>query len=113
MCMPIAVFTSRGLVSAPARPDTCATERKGTYQYSDAGADVSMVNRDYFVSPFAQQTGTSACPAAVVKPLTADATALKNVIKGFVASGGTAGHIGVQWAWYMLSQKWGNVLKVS
>src|SRR5438552_7204642 len=31
------------MVSAPARPDTCATERKGTYQYSDAGADVSMV----------------------------------------------------------------------
>ncbi|MDG4883305.1 pilus assembly protein [Mesorhizobium sp. WSM4884] len=101
------------MVSAPARPDTCATERKGTYQYSDAGPDVSMVNRDYFLSPFAQQTGTSACPAAAVKPLTADATALKNVIKGFVASGGTAGHIGVQWAWYMLSENWGGVMKVS
>ena len=101
------------LASAPARPDNCATERKGTYQYTDAGPDVSMVNRDYFLSSFAQQTGTAACPAATLKPLTADAAALKTVIKGLVASGGTAGHIGVQWAWYMLSENWGSVMKAS
>ncbi|SJM34884.1 hypothetical protein BQ8482_540011 [Mesorhizobium delmotii] len=62
--------------------------RKGTYQYSDAGPEVSMVNRDYLLSSFAWQTGTAACPAAALKPLTADAAALKNVIKNFVASGG-------------------------
>ncbi|WP_165349957.1 MULTISPECIES: pilus assembly protein [unclassified Mesorhizobium] len=101
------------LASAAARPDNCATERKGPYQYSDAGPDVSMVNRDYFLSPFAQQTGTAACPAAALMPLTADAASLKTVIKGFVASGGTAGHIGVQWAWYMLSENWGAVMKAS
>ncbi|CCV10827.1 conserved hypothetical protein [Mesorhizobium sp. STM 4661] len=95
------------------RPDNCATERKGTYQYSDAGPDVSMVNRDYLLSSFARQTNTAACPAAALKPLTADADALKNVIKNFVASGGTAGHIGVQWAWYMLSENWGSVMKAS
>lgn len=101
------------LASAPARPDNCATERKGAYQYTDAGPDAGMVNRDYFLSAFAQQTGTAACPAATLKPLTADATSLKNVIKGFVASGGTAGHVGVQWAWYMLSENWGSVMKPS
>lgn len=101
------------LASAPARPDNCATERKGAYQYTDAGPDAGMVNRDYFLTAFAQQTGTAACPAATLKPLTADAASLKNVIKGFVASGGTAGHIGVQWAWYMLSENWGGVMKAS
>ncbi|TIT23418.1 MAG: VWA domain-containing protein [Mesorhizobium sp.] len=100
-------------VSGFVRPDNCATERKGTYQYSDAGPDVSMVNRDYLLSSFAWQTGTAACPAAALKPLTADATALKNVIKTFVASGGTAGHVGVQWSWYMLSENWGSVMKAS
>ena len=41
-------------VSASARPDNCATERKGANQYTDAGPDVGMVNRDYFLSGFAQ-----------------------------------------------------------
>ncbi|MBN9258197.1 MAG: hypothetical protein BGO93_07065 [Mesorhizobium sp. 65-26] len=100
--------------SASATPsDTCATERKGTYQYSDAGPDVSMVNRDFYLSDFARQTSTAACPAATLQPLTANATSLNNVIKDLVASGGTAGHIGVQWAWYMLSENWGSVLKTS
>ncbi|RWM22077.1 MAG: VWA domain-containing protein [Mesorhizobium sp.] len=100
-------------VSGLMRPDNCATERKGTYQYSDAGPNISMVNRDYLLSTFALQTGTAACPTAALKPLTADAAALKNVIKNFVASGGTAGHIGVQWTWYMLSENWGSVMKAS
>ena len=100
-------------VSASPRPDNCATERKGVDQYSDAGPDSSMVNRDYLLSGFAQQTGTAACPSATLMPLTADAAALKNVIKTFVASGGTAGHVGVQWAWYMLSENWASVMKAS
>ncbi|TGV76144.1 pilus assembly protein, partial [Mesorhizobium sp. M00.F.Ca.ET.149.01.1.1] len=98
-------------VSASTRPDSCATERKGAYQYSDAGPDVSMVNRDLFLSDFARQSRTRACPLATVQPLTTDASALTNVIKDLEASGGTAGHIGVQWAWYMLSENWGSVMK--
>lgn len=99
--------------SASPRPDNCATERKGADQYSDAGPDSSMVNRDYLLSSFAANSRTAACPAAALVPLTADASALKNVIKDFVASGGTAGHIGVQWTWYMLSESWGSVMKAS
>jgi Flp pilus assembly protein TadG len=100
-------------VSASTRPDNCATERKGAYQYSDAGPDVSMVNRDLYLSAFAKQTNTAACPLATVQPLTANASTLNNVIKDLVASGGTAGHIGVQWAWYMLSENWGSVMSAS
>ncbi|WP_263487226.1 pilus assembly protein [Mesorhizobium sp. CA4] len=100
-------------VSASTRPDNCATERKGAYQYSDAGPDVSMVNRDLYLSDFAKQTHTRACPVATIQPLTTDASALNNVIKDLDASGGTAGHIGAQWAWYMLSENWGSVMKAS
>ncbi|WP_027145143.1 pilus assembly protein [Mesorhizobium sp. WSM3626] len=99
--------------SASPRPDNCATERKGTDQYSDAGPGSSMVNRDYLLSSFAANTNTAACPAAALVPLTADVATLKNVIKNLVASGGTAGHIGVQWTWYMLSESWGSVLNAS
>ncbi|MGX5825951.1 pilus assembly protein TadG-related protein [Mesorhizobium sp. 43Arga] len=104
---------SAQLASASPRPDNCATERKGADQYSDAGPDSSMVNRDYLLSGFATNTGTAACPVAALVPLTADAATLKNVIKDLVASGGTAGHIGVQWTWYMLSESWGSVLNAS
>ncbi|MBN9219764.1 MAG: hypothetical protein J0I79_17620 [Mesorhizobium sp.] len=104
---------SAQLASASTRPDNCATERKGADQYSDAGPDSSMVNRDYLLSGFATNTRTAACPVATLVPLTADATTLKNVIRDLVASGGTAGHIGVQWAWYMLSENWGTVMNAS
>ncbi|TPI11451.1 VWA domain-containing protein [Mesorhizobium sp. B4-1-3] len=100
-------------VAVSTRPDSCATERKGAYRYSDAGPDVSMVNRDLYLSDFARDSHTRACPLAAIQPLTTDASALNNVIKDLEASGGTAGHIGVQWAWYMLSENWGSVMKAS
>lgn len=105
--------TSAQPASASVRPDNCATERKGADQYSDAGPGSSMVNRDYLLSTFAANSRTAPCPAAGLVPLTANADALKNVIKDFVASGGTAGHIGVQWTWYMLSENWGSMMKAS
>jgi hypothetical protein len=100
-------------VSVPKSTGICATERKGVDQYTDAGPQSSMVNSDFLLPQFARETGTKACPDATLVPLTADANALKNVIKTFVASGGTAGHVGVQWAWYMLSENWGSVMKAS
>lgn len=95
--------------SAP-RPDNCATERKGDYRYSDAGPQVSMVNRDLLLSEFAEQSRTRACPKIPVQPLTADAESLHDAIDGLRAEGGTAGHIGIQWSWYLLSPEWKSVL---
>lgn len=95
------------LVSGGGRIDNCATERPGTQQYTDAGPDVSMAHRDALLTDYAKK---KACPSAEVMPLTADADALKKNIGNFVADGGTAGHIGVQWSWYMLSEKWGDVV---
>lgn len=103
------MFAPRQAASS-GRPDNCATERKGRQQYTDAGPDVSMVNRDLLLSEFANRSRSRACPSAAVIPLTADAGRLTAAIDGFVAEGGTGGHIGVQWAWYMLSRNWAAVL---
>ena len=84
--------------------DTCATERKGPEQFSDAAPDKGMINRDgrlYSGDP---------CPTATIVPLTTDKSRLETEIKGFSASGTTAGHIAIQWAWYMLSNKWANFM---
>lgn len=82
-------------------PDRCATEREGSRQYEDVGPYTAMVNRDYRLQ---------FCPSATLRPLSADAASLKATIDGFVASGHTAGQIGVQWSWYMLSPQWADVL---
>lgn len=82
-------------------PDNCATERKGRYQYSDVGPDFAKVNRDYRLK---------FCPSAELMPLTANIGALETNIDSFTANGYTAGHIGIQWSWYMLSERWAGFL---
>lgn len=84
--------------------DACATDRKkpknGTsYQYSDANPSYGMLPRD-------SRLHTDWCPSAALMPLSSDETALKNRIGSLSASGWTAGHIGLQWAWYTLSHDW-------
>jgi hypothetical protein len=95
---PPALDDPRGVSTAP---DECATERKGREQFTDASPYTTMVNRDYRLK---------FCPAATLTPLSADIAALKKTVGKFSASGSTAGHIGIQWSWYMLSPKWANVL---
>ncbi len=83
------------------RPDNCATERKGMNQFNDTSPNAAMISRDYRLA---------FCPTAELKPLSTDSAALKATVDSFQANGFTAGHIGIQWAWYMLSPKWGKVL---
>jgi Flp pilus assembly protein TadG len=86
------------------RKDRCATERKGSNQFTDASPYAGLVNRDYRLD---------FCPAAALRPLTADKASLETTIDAFQASGFTAGHIGVQWTRYLLSPKWAEVLPTS
>jgi Flp pilus assembly protein TadG len=83
------------------RVDRCATERKGAEQFTDSGPGTAMVNRD---------DRLEFCPRSAVLPLSGDLDEVLNRIDGFRASGSTAGHIGIQWSWYMLSPKWASAL---
>lgn len=42
-------------------------------------------------------------------PLTSNANDLRTFINGMQAGGGTAGHLGIAWGWYLLSPQWANV----
>jgi hypothetical protein len=48
------------------------------------------------------------CPTTAVAPLAGrqQADTLKSRIQGLTGSGGTAGHLGAAWAWWMLSPNW-------
>lgn len=42
-------------------------------------------------------------------PLTHDRSTLVNFINGMTANGGTAGHLGIAWGWYLLSPEWSDI----
>ncbi|WP_419907031.1 pilus assembly protein TadG-related protein [Hoeflea sp.] len=90
--------------------DNCATDRKapksgGTnYQYTDANPVAGgMISRDSRLDP-------DECLSEQIIPLTSTQSTLDTAIEGMSAEGGTAGHIGLQWAWYTISYNWRNYL---
>ena len=89
------------------RPDYCATDRKGPSALNDDSPDQALVARDFRLNNLAEN---ERCPNAAIVPLTADKAKLVDTIQSFTAAGYTAGHIGIQWSWYMLSNKWASFL---
>ena len=82
----------------------CVTGRGGR----DAATDVS-----YRVAPVGSDNRTvnnpnSAlrCPSAEVQPLTNNRNRLRSQIDRYSAAGWTAGHLGVAWSYYLLSENW-------
>ena len=74
---------------------TCATERTGN-PHSDAY---------YGTSPLGADPNAN-CPSARVQPLTDNANELKRQVRGYRPAGYTAGHLGIGWSYYLLSENW-------
>ncbi len=90
--------------------DQCATDRKrpisGTnYQKTDASPWHGMIPRD-------PRLNSSYCPSTALMLLTSDEDALTDHIETLPASGWTAGHIGLQWAYYTISYDWADYMPV-
>jgi len=95
------------------RTDNCATERKDPSlkaDFSDDGPNTEREkagDRNYrYLAKVNRDDRLGSCPGATVEPLSADAKKLKETIGKFSANGVTAGGIGIQWTYYMLSSKW-------
>jgi hypothetical protein len=78
--------------------NTCATERT-TDAYTDVAPSTTPLGRNY--------AKAGSCPTSTIVPLSTDKAMLKDVAGKLPASGSTAGHIGVAWAWYLISPKFG------
>jgi Flp pilus assembly protein TadG len=61
----------------------------------------------YGVGAYEGRHGT--CQASGPVPLTDDKDALNAHVNGLVAEGGTAGHLGIAWGWYLLSPNWSGI----
>ena len=77
----------------------CTTERTGLNARTDA------------VPAYGKFLGYAAtsCPNASVTPLTEDKTLLHDEVNALNAAGGTAGHLGVAWAWYLIAPTWDSI----
>jgi Flp pilus assembly protein TadG len=81
--------------------DACSSERRGPLMFSDASPVAAKVTRANVIAT---------CPSVGLQPLTNDAKLLNGMIDKLQASGSTAGQIGLQWGWYLLSPNWRSVL---
>jgi Flp pilus assembly protein TadG len=88
-------FTSASGSSKTFKITTCVTERT-TDAFTDVAPSTTYLGRNY-------RDPSSSCISGQIVPLSSDKTYLKNQIGALAAGGSTAGHIGVAWAWYMVS----------
>lgn len=75
---------------------TCVSERKGAHAFTDASPKGGNLLGNK----------ASKCPDPVVMPLSDDKDVVKDSIESLEADGATAGHLGIAWAWYLVSEKW-------
>lgn len=77
----------------------CVTER-GIETHKDTSYEVFPLEGHERV------TNDDYCPTNEIQPLTGNRTKLIDEIQSFNAAGWTAGHLGISWTYYMLSEKW-------
>jgi len=95
-----------GIASGGTSGDGCVRERSGANAYTDAS--ISMGGTYLGVGRFGDIDPTEGfqgyfCPEAEIVPMTADKATLTSAIANLTAIGSTAGHIGAQWAWNLVS----------
>ncbi len=78
---------------------TCVTGREGTQKYTDAAPGLGAW----------MGYSTTSCNSATLTPLTNHQGTLISQISTLPTSGSTAGHLGIAWAWYLISPKWTSI----
>ncbi|MEZ5817288.1 MAG: TadE/TadG family type IV pilus assembly protein [Hyphomicrobiaceae bacterium] len=81
----------------------CVSDRNG----NEALTDAPPVGNDK-AGPVYTRNG-SCLPGSAIVPLTNEKTRLHTAIDGLTTGGNTAGQIGTEWAWYMLSPNWNGI----
>lgn len=83
----------------PASDPTCVSEREGGAAWNDDEPQVGKWLGDK----------ASSCPSSSVLPLTYDLNEFNTEIDKLSAGGWTAGHLGIAWAWYLISPEWDDI----
>lgn len=98
-------------VSKSRSKDGCVTERKAAAISDDAASVQPFLVKEDGKDDIDNSDGSTPknafeCPSATLTPLSDDRDLLVQSVNGFKAQGWTAGHLGIQWAWNLVSDKW-------
>ncbi len=85
---------------------SCVSERIGAHAVDDTSYSASGGLVGWVYPP---TDGNNNCISASIQPLSSNKTTLHNEIATLTAAGSTAGHIGVEWGWYMISPNWASL----
>lgn len=91
--------------------DGCVTERKAAAINDDAAIIQPFLVKEDGKDDIDNSDGDTPkdafeCPSATLVPLSDDREQLVQSVKAFNAKGWTAGHLGIQWAWNIVSENW-------
>lgn len=91
--------------------NTCVKERIGSQAFTDEdpGPDAWIEPAVATYNQSRDRWDVESCNPIPPLPLTDNKTKLKDYIEDLDPNGGTAGHIGIAWGWYMLAPKWDTV----
>lgn len=86
----------------------CTFEREG----AEPNGDQAPGPNNYLkVAGDAGVSGSATCPRdSRVIGLSDDKRLLKDTVRSYDTGGSTAGHLGAQWAWYLVSPQWAGIL---
>jgi Flp pilus assembly protein TadG len=96
--------------------DGCVRERTGASAYTDDSIrDGGAYRGSGLLTDIDPTEGRQGyvCPTARIVPLTDDKDTLTASIAGYRADGSTAGHIGAQWAWNLISPNFSSLWPVA
>lgn len=93
--------------------DGCVTERKLAAINDDAATVQPFLVKEDGKDDIDNSDGSTPknafeCPSATLMPLSDDRDQLVQSVNAFKAQGWTAGHLGIQWAWNLVSDQWGS-----
>ncbi|KCZ51558.1 pilus assembly protein TadG-related protein [Hyphomonas pacifica] len=92
--------------------NTCVKERLGSEALTDAApgpfAWIEATGATYNESRD-RWTPDRACNSPPPVALTSNKTLLNTYIQNLPASGGTAGHLGIAWGWYLIAPEWKSI----
>ena len=85
-------------------------DRAGNEKYTDAAPASGQYVMAHYTTSSSGGKGVCTVPStAAIAPLTSDKSSLLTIISNLKAAGGTAGHLGTAWAWYLLSPNWASL----
>ncbi|MHA7858870.1 MAG: vWA domain-containing protein [Henriciella sp.] len=108
---------------------TCVWERDGPFRFTDLHPDTGgylahqqawFVEDDYYYDggywevghpsrPYDSKYDGDECRDIEPVELTNNRTTLNNYISSLTAGGWTAGHLGIAWTWYLVSEEWNTI----